>query len=264
VAQAKTRTDGSVPAPAKIVRLVTHVPRSTLNAVGVGDLAPASFFHIFKLGGKLEQNGKPELLTVNLAWCPHCAANSWGLAIALSRFGKLAHLRTIDSGTYFCKLLGSCSLKQPPCFPHTHGLSFLGATFKSAFLSFRAVVLQDVHGHNLDRMTRKDQRAIRPFDSFGGTPAVNVGGDFGFYNSGFSPGALAHKTWSQIAGGLASPHNRIARHIDGLANVFTAAICTATGGHPSRVCTQAGVQAAYAARLKNAPPPPPPPPGAQG
>jgi hypothetical protein len=195
---------------------------------------------------------------MNLAWCPHCAADSWSLAIALSRFGRLSHLRAVDSGLYYCKVAhNSCNLKPFPCFPHTHGLSFLDAKFKSGFLSFDAKVLQDVRGHQIERLTRREYAGLNPFDSIGAAPAVNVGGSYGFLNSGYSPAALYHKSWFAIAGSLANPHNPIAQHIDGLANVFTAAICVATGGHPARVCTQPGVQAAFAARLENAPPPPP-------
>jgi hypothetical protein len=259
LAQAKPKTDGSIPAPSRIVRLITHVPRSTLNEVGAGKLSGPQEFNIWKLGSQLKSEGKPKLLTMNFAWCPHCAANSWALTIALSRFGKLSHLRVIDTGLHYCRVShNSCNLKPFACFPHTHGLSFLDATFKSSVLSFGAIVLQDVHGHNLERPTRSENRAFKPFDAFGGAPAVDVGGAYGFLNSGYGPGALAHKTWSQIAGSLANPHNRIARHIDGLANLFTAAICAATSGRPASVCTQPGVQAALIARLEHAPPPPPP------
>src|SRR5207302_151896 len=90
VAMAAQPTDGSQPAPANIARLVTHVPVSTLNAVGKGDLAGSQEFSVTKLSGsELRSNDKPELLAFELAWCPHCAATSWGMAIALSRFGKL-------------------------------------------------------------------------------------------------------------------------------------------------------------------------------
>lgn len=265
VAQAKTRNDGSSPAPAKIVRLVTHVPSRTLNAVGTGSLKGPHYFSVFKLSHPLSNAGKPELVTMNLAWCPHCAANSWGLAVALSRFGKLTGLRVIDSGTHYCKLTHSpCTLKPAPCFPHTKGLSFLRAHFQSRFLSFRAIVLQDVKGHTVDRMTKADLEAFNPFDPFGQTPAVDVGGVYGLVNSGFSPGALAHKSWAKIANSLSKVHNPTARHIDGVANVFTAAICQATRGHPTRVCNQSGVRGAFKARLKDAPPPPPPPPPPPG
>jgi hypothetical protein len=142
-----------------------------------------------------------------------------------------------------------CSLKPFPCYPHTHGLSFLDASYQSPYVSFATVVFQDVQGHNLERPSRRELRAMNSFDPQGQTPALDVGGAYGFVNSGYDPGSLAHKTWSQIAGSLADPHNPIARHIDGLANLFTAAICKVTKGQPSSVCTSSGVRAAEAAHL---------------
>jgi hypothetical protein len=250
VADAALRTDGSMPAPAQIARLVTHVPTSTLNQVGAGDIGGPPSFGVIKLhSGLLKSHGKPELLSMNLAWCPHCAANSWALAVALSRFGALTGLRVIDSGTYFCTLVaGPCTLAASPCYPHTHGVSFFGASYHSSYLSFAEVALQDVHGHNLQSPTRQENSAIAPFNPRGEAPAVDVGG-YGFLNSGYSPGTLAHKTWSQIAGGLADPHNPIARRVDGLANLFSAAICKATKGRPAGVCKSHGVFAAGAAHL---------------
>jgi hypothetical protein len=244
---------------------VTHVPLSTLNTVGAGDVYGPQGFGVFKLGRQLVRNGKPELLTMNLAWCPHCASNNWALAVALSRFGKLSGLRVIDTGTFYCKLSHQpCNLKPFPCYPHTHGLSLFGTSYASSLLSFGAIVLQDVRGHNLDRPTRPEHVAFNQFDQFGQTPAVDIGGAYGFVGPGYDPGALAHKTWSQIAGSLANPHNPTARRIDGLANLFSAAICKVTNGLPSAVCTATGVIAAGAARLDNAPGPPSGPPGGPG
>jgi uncharacterized protein DUF929 len=249
-AQAAQRTDGSNLAPERIARLVTSVPVTTLNTVGAGNIAGPGFFSVFSLHNSLVSHGKPELITMNMAWCPHCAANNWSLAIALSRFGTLTGLRVINTGTYYCKLArGSCTLTPSPCDPYTHGLSFFGARYASPYLSLDAVVIQDVHGRNLQRPTRQVFSAIKRFDPQGGTPAVDVGGRYGFLNSGYDPGALAHKTWSQIASSLANPHSRIARQIDGLANLFTAAICKVTKGRPAAVCTSGGVVAAGAARL---------------
>ncbi len=249
-AQAADRGDGSTPAPAGLVQLVTNVPTSTLNKVGAGDVLGPGDFTVSKLDRKLERHGKPEFLSMNLAWCPHCAANSWALAVALSRFGTLTGLRVINTGTYYCKLVrDSCNLSPSPCYPNTHGLSFLDAGYTSRYLSFSAVVLQDLHGHNIEKLTRRNNAALNQFDRQGETPAVDVGGSFGFLNSGFSPGALAGMTWSQIAGSLANPHNRVARRVDGLANVFTAAICKVTRGRPAMVCRSHGVTAAGNARL---------------
>jgi hypothetical protein len=262
VVQAAHRTDGSTPAPAQIARLVANVPVSTLNQVGAGDVAGPQSFGVFKLGGApLTSHGKPELLTMNLAWCPHCAANSWALAVALSRFGSFTGLGVIDTGTYFCTVVANpCTLGSNPCFPHTHGLSFFGADYHSSYLSFAAVVLQDVHGHNLESPTRAQGSAFASFDPQGGAPAVDAGGAYGFVNSGYPPGALARKTSLQIAGGLANPHNAIARHVDGLANLFTAAICKATNGRPTGVCNSSGVVAGGVRLLHAGPPGPPGPP----
>jgi Domain of unknown function (DUF929) len=251
-AQAANRTDGSTPAPAHVAQLVMHVPANALNQVGAGKIDGPASFNVFKLfRGRLTSHEKPELLTMNLAWCPHCAANSWALAVALSRFGTLTGLREIDTGTFFCTVISNpCALLPGSCFPHTHGLSFFGARYHSSYLSFAAIVLQDVHGHNLESPTRRESSAMASFNPQGGAPALDVGGAYGFLNSGYSPGTLAHKTWSQIATGLANPLDPVTRRIDGLANLFTAAICKTTNGRPAGVCQSSGVLAAGAAHLQ--------------
>jgi hypothetical protein len=158
--------------------------------------------------------------------------------------GKLSGLRTIDSGTlYGTKFHGH------PAFPHTEGLSFFRAGYRSAYLSFVSVVLQDVAAHKLQTPTRTEQNAINAFDPNGFIPGVDVGGAYGFVGSAFSPGILAHKTWSQIAIRLDDPKSPIAQHIDGLANLFAAAICKTTNDKPTAVCESSGVLAAGAARL---------------
>lgn len=240
VAQAALRGDGSTPAPASITRLVTHVPATVLDAVGLGKVYGKSSFTVKKLNGaSLRTGGKPELLVFSLAWCPHCAADSWAMAIALSRFGTLSHLREIDSGTYYGKVLHA-----RPAFSHTKGLSFLRARYRSPYLSFRSQILQDVAGHNLQRPTRAQSKAVNAFDRKESIPAVDIGGAYGFVGSGYSPGVLAHLSWSRIAHSLADPRGAVARHVDGLANLFTAAICAVTDDQPASVCSSSGVLAA--------------------
>ena len=263
-AQAADRSDGSVPAPAQISQLVTSVPASTLNQVGAGDSRnpiTSPDFGISKRDGHFTSGGKPEVVWVDLAWCPHCAANSWALAVALSRFGTLTGLGEINTGTHFCKVAEDpCNLNPLFCFPYTHGLSFLGAVYRSPYISFASIALQDVNGRNLQKPTRREERSLTTVHLRGVSPALDVAGAWGFNGSGYDPGTLAHKTWSQIAGSLANPHNRIARQVDGLANLFTAAICTTTKGRPGNVCKSRGVQAAAAAVLHKYPSQPPPPP----
>jgi hypothetical protein len=175
--------------------------------------------------------GKPELLATIFSWCPHCAANSWSLAVALSRFGTLSGARIIDTGTLY------------PQWHHTHGFSFFRAHFKSRYLSFLPVILQDVKGRPLQSETASEQKAISSFDP-NGAPAIDVGGRWGFVGSGYSPAVLTGKSWSQIASRLAKPATVTAKSIDGLANLFSAAICKVTRGKPASVCTSHGVIAA--------------------
>jgi hypothetical protein len=240
------KTDGSEPAPAKIARLVTHVPAATLDAVGAGQLLQNDFFGK-PLSSPLTSDGKPELLSFNFSWCPHCAASNWGLAVALSRFGRLSGLRVIDSGTHYCKLAASpCLLKPGRCFPHTKGISFFGAHFTSSYLTFVDVIGQDVNGHKLQTPTPAEKAALKPMG--GGAPTLNFGGVFGAGGEFYSPGDLAGKSWSQIAGGLADPKNKIAQRVDGLANFFSAVICRKmTNNQPASVCQSSGVNAAYVA-----------------
>ena len=267
-AQAATLSDGSTPAPAQISQLVTSVPASTLDRVGAGDSRnPISSpeFGISKGTGHLMRDGKPEVVVVALAWCPHCAANSWALAVALSRFGTLSGLGELNTGTHFCKVAEDpCNLNPLLCFPYTDGLSFLHATYRSPYISFASVVLQAVNGHNVQKPTRREQHSLFTVHLAGTTPALDIGGAWGFGGSGYDPGTLAHMTWSQIAGSLADPHDRVARAVDGLANLWTAAICNATKGRPVSVCKSRSVQAAAAAVLGKYPTGPPfgAPPGA--
>ena len=268
-AQARARSDGSVPAPAQITQLVTGVPASTLNRVGAGESRnpiTSQEFGISKGHGGLTSDGKPEVVLVALAWCPHCAANSWGLAVALSRFGTLTGLGEINTGTHFCKVAEDpCNLNPLFCFPYTDGLSFLHAVYRSPYISFASVVWQDVNGHNLQKPTRREEHSLGTVHLANTAPALDIGGALGFGGSGYDPGTLAHKSWSQIAGSLADPHNRVAREVDGLANLWTAAICTVTKGRPANVCKSRGVQAAAAAVLRKLPSGPPSgPPGAPG
>jgi hypothetical protein len=253
-AHAAARTDGSTSLSPSVASLVSSVPASTLDRVGAGILAPRGpitqgGFDVVKLHRPLVSQGKPEVLDEAFAWCPHCASESWSLAIALSRFGTLTGLRAINSGTYYCKLQAACSLSTLFCFPNTRGLSFLDASYQSRYITFVPVVLLDVNGKPVETPTRQENSAVSRFDRPGAVPAIDIGGAYGFVNAGFDTGILAHKTWSQIAGSLADPHSPMARRVDGLANLFTAAICKVTKEQPAGVCKSRGVRAAGAKRL---------------
>ena len=107
------------------------------------------------------------------------------MAVALSRFGTLTGLGEINTGTHYCKVAEDpCILSPVSCFPDTHGLSFLDAGYRSPYISFAAIVLQDVNGRNLENPTRREKRSINTFDPQGVAPALDVAGALGFEGSG--------------------------------------------------------------------------------
>jgi hypothetical protein len=238
-AVAAGRSDGSKPLPSFIAKSVANVPQETLDQVGLGKLSSRSEFPIKNLGGSASAAGKVHVISYNAAWCPHCVANSWAVAVALSRFGTLSGLRQLDSGTYYEKVV-----EAKPAYSHTKGLSFLDASYESSLVKFEPVVAYDVNGHKLEKLNGAQESLIKSFDPKLGFPAVAVGQDWGLVGSGFSPGVLAGKSPAVIAKAIAEPSSPIAKAIDGEANVLSAAICDATGGEPEEVCTSPGVEKA--------------------
>jgi hypothetical protein len=237
---AAKHSDGSTSAPVSIVRAVSSVSAATLDSVGVGKLGKG--FTLSRLSGAAVAPGaKATLISENAAWCPHCAANSWAVAITLERFGTLSGLRVIDSGTYFGKVMHA-----KPSFPHTQGLSFLNAHYASSLVAFEPIVLFDRKGKRVETPTKAQAHAIKAFEPNGGFPVVDLGGAFGAVGSAFSPGQLAGLSAARIAGELASPTSALAPYIDAQANVLTAALCVATGQQPAAVCSAPGVRAAAA------------------
>ncbi|MGF7233737.1 MAG: DUF929 family protein, partial [Frankia sp.] len=233
------------PASAAVVTGVTKVPASTLNTVGVGSVsalpqpldAPA-----------LTADGKPRVLYIGAEYCPYCAAERWGMAVALSRFGTWSGLRTTSSSA-------------SDVDPSTPTLSFHGATFTSPYLSFTGVEqttnVPDGNGgyKPLDTPTAADAALLTKYDappyvsssSQGAIPFVDIGGRYLISGASYDPKLLANKTHEQIAASLADPKNTIAKAIDGTANTITATLCSITKNKPASVCnnptiTQIGVK----------------------
>jgi hypothetical protein len=237
-------TDGSTSASPTIVRQITHVSAHTLNAVGAGGIKAnqgtqkSGAFTITKLHAAKRGKLLPVLLAADIAWCDHCAADSWSLAVALSRFGALHGLRQIDTGTYQSTHTGSS-----PLYDHLQGVSFYRARYSSKLLGLTSVTLQDLNGKPLAHLTKAQGRDLSGFDTAGFLPAFDVGGRYGIVNSGFTPLVLHGQSAATIASRIANGTSSIGQNIDGLANVFSAAICSATGQKPHAVCASPGVRA---------------------
>jgi hypothetical protein len=235
-ALAAGKSDGSKPLPAAISKAVLNVPEETLDQVGAGKLSPPKFFEITNLGGSASAAGKVHVISLNAAWCPHCATNSWALAVALSRFGTLSGLRGVDTGTYYEKVI-----EAKPGYSHTKGLSFIDAKYESSLVKFEPIVAYDVSGHKLRKPTGAQESVLKSFDPELGFPAVAIGQDYGLLGAGYSPAVLEGKSPAAIAKALSDPTSPIAKGVDGEANVFTAAICAATGDKPAEVCESPAV-----------------------
>jgi hypothetical protein len=242
-ALAAGRSDGSKPAPAWVAKAVANVPVETLNRIGVGAISGRKEFEIVPLGGKGglggAQDEKVHVLSYNAAWCPHCAANSWPLAIALSRFGTLGGLRIIDTGTYYEKVL-----EAKPGYSHTKGISFIDATYSSPLVAFEPVVGYDVEGHKLQKLNGSQAKLVKRFDPHLGFPAVAIDESFGLVGSGYDPGVIEGQGPAAIAKAIRQPSSPVAKAIDGEANVLTAAICQADNFEPEEVCATPGVEKA--------------------
>jgi len=127
---AASGSDGSRPAKDTVLAEVGSVPASTFDAVGLGRVQQNDITLTRLTGPAPESGGAKRVILAAIAeWCPHCVANSWVLALALDRFGRLTGLRTINS------VPTTASTAGPPAFSNTHGLSFFDASYSSRISS---------------------------------------------------------------------------------------------------------------------------------
>jgi hypothetical protein len=226
---------------AAVVKDVTGVPAATLDSVGSGGSSLGGGIQdISGTSAPLTSGGKPEVFFDGAEYCPYCAANRWGLIVALSRFGTFTGLRTIHSS----------SIDSPPNVPTW---TFYGSTYTSKYIAFTPVeettnVPNSAGtGYNpLQTPTSAQQALMKKYDAPPYVSAANEGAipfvDFGneYMQSGdlgmLQPTNLSGD-WQQIAGDLGSPSTSNAKAVDGAANFMTAAICKLTGNQPATACT---------------------------
>ena len=226
---------GATTAAAAVISDVTGVPAAVLDAVGVGSVTTLPKA---QSGPPLTAGGLPQVLYVGAEFCPYCAAERWGLVVALSRFGTFTNL-------------GQTASSPNDVYPNTATLDFHGASYTSAYLSFTGKEVETNTpapggGYTaLDTLTPAEQSL---FTSVGGGsfPFVDLGGKYVITGASYLPSVLAGKTHGQIAAALADASSSIARAVDGTANLVTAALCASTANRPAPVCTSSGVVAARA------------------
>jgi len=217
---------------------VTSVPAATLDQVGGGTVtAPPTTIS----GAALTSGGKPEMLYIGAEYCPYCAAERWGMIVALSRFGTFKGLATIRSAER-----NGAGTAEP--FPLTATFTFVNASYTSKYLTFTSVEeLTNIPdkatgGYTpLQTPTAAQQALIQKYDAAnqGAIPFIDYGNKFMSVGASYNPGVLAGLSWTQIAGDLSTPSSAVAQGVLGTANYATAAICTLTGDQPATACTPA-------------------------
>jgi thiol-disulfide isomerase/thioredoxin len=214
--------------PASVIKNITTVPASTLNAVGTGSVLsynPAPLTPVSNT--PLKVGGKPEMLYIGAEFCPYCAAERWGMAVALSRFGTFSPLHGIHSSS-------------TDTDPNTPTLTFYKSTYTSKYLVFTPVENETVD-HALLQTPNAAQQALWNKYNPNAYPFVDIGNKYVIKDPSYDPATLAGLTWAQVAADLHNPSSAPAQGADGTANLITAAICKMTGGQPGNVCTSAGV-----------------------
>jgi hypothetical protein len=222
-----------------VVKDTTTVPASTLNSVGTGSGVTGL---PIKINGAsaLTSNGKPELLYMGAEYCPFCAAERWGMVVALSRFGTFKNLSTTHSAS-------------GDEFPNTPTWTFYKSSYTSKYLTFSSVEEQtnklasSGQYTTLQTPTSAQEALLDKYDAppyvssqnKGAIPFIDIGNKYMISGASYSPQVLQGKTWSQIATALKNPSSPIAKAIDGTANYLTAGICKMTGNQPASACTPA-------------------------
>jgi Domain of unknown function (DUF929) len=218
------------PAPSTVVSKVTGVSAADLDTVGVGTTQTTETKKL--TGAALTSGALPRVLYVGAEYCPYCAFERWGLAVALSRFGTLSGVQLMKS-----------SAKDVN--PSTNTFSFRDLKYTSDYIVFDAHEIQDRNSKSIGTLDAADDSL---FTNVGGSsyPFIDVGGKWYQSTSGTTDAlnSLQGKTWQQIADALATPTSAVAKAVLGTANQLTAQICSATGDKPTAVCSAAGVQAA--------------------
>lgn len=246
VARGSGRTSGlnDVAASTSLQSEVTAANMTVANAVAtvVSSSAVTPLTHIAGQG-RLSLHGKPDVLYVGAEWCPFCAAQRWALAVALGRFGNLAHLDL----TWSSDAVGEA-------YPRTATLSFVHATFASPYINFEAVETETRTHQPLQSLSARQQAIFSKYDQNsylpanqpgypGSIPFLDVGNRYFQAGSNFLPGILSGLTQASIAAGLSVSNNPVTQDIVGAANKITADICTLTNAQPTTVCHAPAVTA---------------------
>ncbi len=230
------------PVSAQLMATLTRASRAGLQL----DTAPTGN-HLLRISGPRPNTGtKVGMLYVGADFCPYCAAQRWGLMLALLRFGKFSGLRYMLSSA-------------ADAHPNTPTVTFQHADYRSKYVAFQAVETADRERHPLMTPNPLQIRILTTYDAppyvhfAQSIPFVYVGGRYVLSQLLVSPQPLDGENWQQIADTLADPHSLLFQAVMPRVNLLTAALCQLDGDKPANVCSAPGVRAARAALAKPRP-----------
>ncbi|HWG02548.1 MAG TPA: DUF929 family protein [Trebonia sp.] len=233
-----------------VTNQLTTVPASALDQVGTGSGAVnggSSPIIPLKNGTALSSGGHPEVLYMGAEYCPYCAAERWGMIVALSRFGTFTGLQPIRSAAK-----NGAGNAEPN--PNTPTWTFVHSKYTSKYVTFSSVEMETNipdkstgQYTSLQTPTKAQEALINKWDVppyvpqgyNGSIPFVDFGNKYMISGASYDGSVLAGKTWAQITTALKNPSSPIAKGIDGTANYITATICKLTGNQPASACTPA-------------------------
>jgi hypothetical protein len=205
---------------------ITHINPSLLAQVNTG--SATNLMKPVKGGPPLTgPTGKPEVFYAGADYCPFCAAQRWALIVALSRFGTFSNVSANTSGEN-----------------NISTFTFHNSTYKSQYIDFVPIEMQDNQRNPLETPTPAQQQLISTYDappytspdSAGSIPFIDIANQLVSAGSYYSPDVLTGHSWDDIASQIKDPSTDISKNVLGAANYLTAAICVATQNQPASVC----------------------------
>jgi Domain of unknown function (DUF929) len=168
---------------------------------------------------------------------PRSDGRSWP---PLSRFGILTNLAGTES-------------TPADVFPRTQTFTFHGASYASDALAFVPVEANTnqpdpTGGYTaLEQPTAEERALLQHYDGeahtsqTGAIPFLMIGNQYISIGASYSPSVLQGMSREEIGKALSDTTSRVAQSVDRAANTLTAAICQATNGNPSSVCSDPAI-----------------------
>lgn len=218
----------SDPAAASAFTTLTSIDQHTLATIGTGNatnsLAAVKGQPIWK-----GQDGKPVFFYMGGEFCPYCAAQRWGMVVALSRFGTFNQpLTPITSSE-----------------DNISTFSFYKSSYTSKYIDLDAKEVSDNQGQQLEQLTSEENQIVQrynvppyvPGSSGTSIPFISVANQEVAGGSFYQPQTVIGLSYQDISNQLGNPSSNVAKGILGTANYLTAAICQVTNNQPANVCT---------------------------